>query len=83
MSVMIAVASATGYNRAMKETKSVRFNMWLKPSVKARLRVMADALKESEADVVEMALNRLYRTADVREALAKAAPAPTTVQEES
>jgi hypothetical protein len=72
MGAILAIPLSGGYNRGVKEAKSVRFNMWLKPSVKARLRAMAEALQESEADIVEAALNRMYKTADVREALANA-----------
>ncbi len=55
-----------------KESKTVRYNMWLKPSVKKKLQDCAVALRLSEADVVQEALNRLHKSRDVQAALEQA-----------
>lgn len=70
-SARVDAGFATRYSGGMaKETKSVRYNMWMKPSVKKKLVECAAALKLSEADVVEEAVKRLHKARDVREALA-------------
>lgn len=70
-SARVDASFATRYSGSMaKETKSVRYNMWMKPSVKKKLTECAGALKLSEADTIEEALKRLHKARDVREALA-------------
>lgn len=65
--------SGVGYNAAMyRETKTVRFNMWMKPSIRAKLRECAAALRLSEADAIEEAIKMLRRSKEVRKALAVA-----------
>jgi hypothetical protein len=72
MDIGFAATVTAGYNRRMRETKSVRVSATMKPSVKKQLAELATAWSLSEADALAEAIKRARQAKDVREALAKA-----------